>query len=71
MYDDSDNGDIFRLSVSDDSDDISVWVSLKSVKNDGVLLSSFPLSQGETIRVAVSQSMIGKYLVFGYLEYSD
>ena len=60
------DGDVFRLSVSDD---MSVWISLKSVKDDGVLLSSLPLSQGETIRVSVSQNMIGKYLVFGYLEY--
>ena len=62
------DGDVFRLSVSDD---MSVWISLKSVKNDGVLLSSLPLSQGETIRVSVSQNMIGKYLVFGYLEYPE
>ena len=62
------DGDVFRLSVSDD---MSVWISLKSVKDDGVLLSTLPLSQGETIRVSVSQNMIGKYLVFGYLEYPE
>ena len=60
------DGDVFRLSVSDD---MSVWISLKSVKEDGVLLKDFPLSEGETIRVSVSQNMLGKYLVFGYLEY--
>ena len=62
------DGDVFRLSVSDD---MSVWVSLKSVKDDGILLSAFPLSEGETIRVSVNQNIIGKYLVFGYLEYPE
>ena len=62
------DGDVFRLSLSDD---MSVWISLKSVKDDGVLVSSLPLSEGETIRVSVSQNMIGKYLVFGYLEYPE
>ena len=61
------DGDFFRLSVSDD---MSIWISLKSVKDDRVLLKDLPLSEGETIRVSASQNLLGKYLVFGYLEYS-
>lgn len=58
---------MFRLSVSDD---MSIWISLKSVKDDGVLLKDLPLSEGEIIRVSVSRNLVGKYLVFGSLYYT-
>ena len=60
------DGDMFRVTVSDD---FSVWISLKSVKEDGILLKYFPLTEGETVRVSVSPIILGKFLVFGYLEY--
>ena len=61
------DGDKFRLNVSDD---MSLWISLKSIKEDGHLLKHFPLTDGETLRVSASENLIGKFLVFGYMEYA-
>ena len=61
------DGDMFRITVSDN---ISLWIPLKSIK-DGVLLHHFPLTENEILRVSVSQNMIDKYLIFGYVEYTE
>ena len=66
LPDDAD-GDMFRITVTDN---ISLWIPLKSAK-DGVLLHHFPLSEEEDLRVSVSQNLIGKYMIFGYVEYAE
>jgi len=58
--------DMFRLTVSDDA---SIWIALSTVKSSGILLKDFPLENGETIRVSVSQNLLGRYLVFGHFDY--
>lgn len=65
---DNTNEGMFRLTVSDDT---NIWISLKSVKDDGVLVKDLALTEGETIRVSVDIILIGKYLIFGYIEYTQ
>jgi len=60
------DGDMFRVTVSEDT---SIWISLKSVK-DGLMLKGFPLEEGEIVRVSASQNILGKFLIFGYIEYA-
>lgn len=64
---DANDRDMFRISVGED---LSIWVTLKSVK-DGILLKDFPVSQGESVRVSASANMLGKFVVFGYFGYTN
>ena len=66
------DGDTFKISVTSISDDtISVWVSLKSVKEDGILLKDFPLAEGDNLRISASQNLLEKFVVFGHFENSN
>lgn len=57
-------GEIFRITIGEV---LNVFVSLLSA-TDGVLLREFPVSSGETIRVAASESITGKFVVYGWQE---
>ena len=56
--------DMFRISIGEE---VSIWITLKSIK-DGIMLESFPISHGESLRISSSQSIVGKFIVFGYCE---
>ncbi len=64
--------DMFKINVTSVSDDnMSIWISLKSVKEDGILLKDFPLAGGDTLRVSASQNILEKFVVFGYFVESN
>lgn len=61
------SNDMFKINVTSASDDnMSVWISFKSLKEDGILLSDFPVTRGDTLRISASQNLIGKFVIFGY-----